>query len=75
MIELHYFVAVDGKCPFEIWFEGLDGATAAKVTVALARVGQGNVSNCRASVNQFLNVRLIGARATVSISGATATGW
>ena len=47
MIELHYFVAVDGKCPFEIWFEGLDGATAAKVTVALARVGQGNVSNCK----------------------------
>lgn len=44
---LEYFDAV-GESPFGAWFDGLDAAAAAKVTVALARIGMGNLSNAKA---------------------------
>jgi len=36
-----------GREPFQIWFDGLDPHAAYKVTVALARVAQGNVSEVK----------------------------
>jgi putative addiction module killer protein len=47
MIELRYFSADDGHSPFETWFSALDVRSAAKVTVALARMEQGNFSNAK----------------------------
>jgi len=47
MIELRYFIDGEGSCPFEDWFVRLDAAAAAKVTTALARVEQGNLSNVK----------------------------
>ncbi len=47
VLELRYYLAVDGRSPFEEWFSGLDAAAGAKVSVALARVGQGNLSNTK----------------------------
>ncbi|MDQ6877037.1 MAG: type II toxin-antitoxin system RelE/ParE family toxin [Candidatus Dormibacteraeota bacterium] len=47
MLELRYYLALDGQSPFEEWFSGLDAAAGAKVSVALARVGQGNISNAK----------------------------
>lgn len=47
MLELRYYLAVDGQSPFEKWFSGLDSAAAAKVAVALARLEQGNLSNVK----------------------------
>jgi hypothetical protein len=44
--ELRYYLAVDGRSPFEEWFSGLDAAAGAKVTVT--RLGQDNLSNVRA---------------------------
>ena len=58
MIELRYSVGSDGECPFEDWFVGLDSAAAAKVSVALARVEQGNLSNVKGVGEGVLEYRL-----------------
>jgi putative addiction module killer protein len=58
MIELRYYVGGDGECPFEDWFVGLDAAAAAKVSVALARVEQGNLSNVKGVGEGVLEYRL-----------------
>ena len=47
MIELRFYVLEDGSSPFEEWFSELDGVAAAKVTVALARLEQGNFSSAK----------------------------
>jgi putative addiction module killer protein len=36
-----------GRSPFAVWFNGLDGPAAAKITVALTRLGMGNISNAK----------------------------
>lgn len=36
-----------GKSPFGRWFERIDFHAASKVTIALARMGQGNLSNVK----------------------------
>lgn len=58
MIELRYHLGSDGECPFEDWFVGLDAAAAAKVSVALARVEQGNLSNVKGVGEGVLEYRL-----------------
>lgn len=47
VIELRYYIESDGHSPFEQWFTGLDATAAAKVSVALARLEQGNLSNAK----------------------------
>jgi putative addiction module killer protein len=37
----------DGRSPFRRWFDGLDPHAAAKVTIRVARLGQGNLSNVK----------------------------
>jgi putative addiction module killer protein len=47
-VEILTYLDVAGSSPFGAWFDGLDPAAAAKVTIALARIGQGNLSNAKA---------------------------
>ena len=47
MIEIREYLDEAGKRPFADWFNGLDAVAAAKVTVAVARVGQGNFSSVK----------------------------
>ena len=47
MIELRGFVDERGHELFAEWFEELDAAAAAKVTIALARIEQGNFSKVK----------------------------
>lgn len=42
------YLASTGENPFSEWFDGLDAQAAAKVTIALARMEQGNLSNSKA---------------------------
>jgi len=44
-ISIQEFVDATGKSPFAKWFDDLAAVTAAKVTVALSRLGAGNFSN------------------------------
>lgn len=41
------YLAEDGRSPFQKWFGDLDPIAAAKMTVAIARLAAGNVSNVR----------------------------
>jgi len=47
VLELRYYFGRDGRSPFEGWFASLDPAARAKVTVAIARLEQGNLSNVK----------------------------
>ena len=44
-IEIREFLDASGRSAFARWFEGLNAVAAARVTIALARLGQGNFSN------------------------------
>ena len=58
MLELRYFTYQDGSSPFEQWFQSLDSIAASKVTVALARMEQGNFSNCKSVGHAVLEFRI-----------------
>ena len=58
MIELRYYLASDGKSPFEKWFASLDGTASAKVTVAVTRLAQGNLSNVKSVGEGVLEYRI-----------------
>ena len=47
MLEVRYYLGDDGESPFAEWFSGLDPIARAKVTVAIARMEQGNFSNTK----------------------------
>ena len=47
MIELRGYVDEKGNKRFANWLEGLDASAAAKVTIALTRMEQGNFSNAK----------------------------
>ena len=75
MIELRYYLGNDGESPFEQWFSALEAAAAAKVSVALARIGQGNLSNVKGVGGGVLEYRIDGGLGTVFISARTGTFW
>jgi putative addiction module killer protein len=47
MLEIRYVVAPSGQQPFAEWFADLEPVARAKVTRALARMEQGNLSNVK----------------------------
>lgn len=46
-MELRHYTDSAGQNPFEEWFSALRPAAAAKVTIALVRMEQGNFSNAK----------------------------
>jgi putative addiction module killer protein len=46
-VEILEYLERDGRSPYAEWFDDLTPPAAAKVSVALARVSQGNVSNVK----------------------------
>ncbi len=58
MLELRYYLAAHGDSPFEKWFCGLNAAAAAKVSVALVRLEQGNLSNVKTVGEGVLEYRI-----------------
>jgi len=47
MMQILEYLDAEGGSPFKRWFDRLDAQAAAKVTIALARLEQGNVSNVK----------------------------
>lgn len=47
MLELRDYLDSEGNRPFRRWFEELDAPARAKVTAALVRIEQGNLSNLK----------------------------
>jgi putative addiction module killer protein len=58
MMELRYYLTRDSKSPFEEWFYSLDAQAAAKVTKALVRLEQGNLSNAKSVGEGVLEYRI-----------------
>ena len=58
MLDVRECLAEDGTSPFADWFTGLDAIAAAKITVVLARIGQGNLSNVKGVGEGVLEYRL-----------------
>jgi putative addiction module killer protein len=58
MIDVREYTDPHGRSPFQQWFEDLDARAAAKVTVALARLQQGNVSNVKGVGGGVLELRI-----------------
>ncbi|WP_336485420.1 type II toxin-antitoxin system RelE/ParE family toxin [Methylobacterium nigriterrae] len=52
------FVDERGVSPFAAWFDRLDPHSAAKVTVALTRIEQGNLSNVKSVGGGVSEIRL-----------------
>ena len=58
VIELRYYLASDGRSPFEEWFSGLDATAAAKVSAALIRLEQGNLARLKSVGNGVHECRM-----------------
>ncbi len=46
-MDVREYLTLEGASPFGDWFGGLDPQAAAKVAIALIRIGQGNLSNVK----------------------------
>jgi putative addiction module killer protein len=58
VLELRYYLTAGGESPFQGWFDDLDAAAGAKVSVALVRLGQGNTSNAKTVGEGVLEYRI-----------------
>ena len=47
MIDVREYLDHEGNSPFAVWFDNLNAQAAAKVTMAVTRLGQGNFSNLK----------------------------
>jgi putative addiction module killer protein len=47
MIAVREYQHADGRSPFAQWFNGLNAQAAAKVTIAITRIGQGHTANLK----------------------------
>ena len=47
-----------GKSPFAVWFESLSAEAAAKVTIAVTRLRQGNFSNVKGAGSGVFEYRI-----------------
>jgi putative addiction module killer protein len=58
MPEVRYYIAPEGGEPFAAWFEELDSVARARVTRAIARLEQGNLSNVKSVGEGVLEYRI-----------------
>lgn len=58
MLEIRYYVAASGVEPFAEWFAELEALARAKVTRAIARMEQGNLSNVKSVGEGVLEYRI-----------------
>ena len=58
MMEIREYVDVDDRTPFARWFDRLDARAAAKVTTALFRMEQGNLSNVKGAGSGVFECRI-----------------
>ena len=58
MLEIRYYVTSGGLQPFAAWFTDLEPVARAKVTRAIARMEQGNLSNAKPVGEGVLEYRI-----------------
>ncbi len=73
MFELRGYIDENGTKRFAKWFKTLNAIAAAKVTIALTRLAQRNLSKAK-GVAAYSNIKLISVPATASILVRTGSG-
>jgi len=58
ILELRYHLGSDGESPFVDWFKSLDATAAARVSVTLVRLEQGNLSSVKPVGEGVLEYRM-----------------
>ena len=58
VIEVREYLDRNGRSPFGRWFDELDAPAAAKITIALTRLGSGNLSNVKGVGSGVLEYRV-----------------
>jgi putative addiction module killer protein len=58
MLAIRYYVGPGGSQPFAAWFTDLEPVARAKVTSAIARMEQGNLSNVKSVGEGVLEYRI-----------------
>lgn len=58
MAQIRIYQAIDGRQPFADWFADLEPGARAKVTRAIARMEQGNLSNVKTVGEGVLEYRI-----------------
>jgi putative addiction module killer protein len=58
MVEIRYYVSASGDEPFADWFADLEAVARAKVTRAITRMEQGNLSNVKSVGEGVLEYRI-----------------
>jgi putative addiction module killer protein len=58
MLGLRYYLDADGRSPFARWFADLNAPARAKVTIAIARLEQGNLSQVKGVGEGVLEYRI-----------------
>lgn len=58
VLDIRAYIDVTGRSPFQAWFADLDSTAAAKVTVGLARLEQGNLSNVKSVGSGVMEYRV-----------------
>lgn len=74
MPDIREYVAPNGVSPFGRWFDALDPIAAAKISIALARLGEGNTSNLKSIGAGVFELRVHfgpGYRIYAGLQGAT----
>jgi putative addiction module killer protein len=57
-MQILQYLETTGNNPFAIWFDGLDPQAAAKVTIGVSRLEQGNLSNAKSVGGGVLEYRI-----------------
>jgi putative addiction module killer protein len=57
-VKILEYLAPNGRSPYAEWFEGLNAQAAAKVSVALTRLAQGNFGNVKSVGSGVYEYRL-----------------
>ncbi len=58
MLDVREYLEEDGTSPFAEWFAALNATAAARITVVLARIEQGHLSNVKGVGEGVLEYRL-----------------
>ena len=70
-LEVLEYLDTSGRSPFGDWFDGLNAEAAAKISVAVTRLRQGNVSSVKSVGDGVMEYKLILVRAIAFISVGT----
>jgi putative addiction module killer protein len=75
MPEIRHYVAIDGGQPFAKWFADLEANARAKVTRAILRLEQGNLSSVKSVGEGVFEYRIDFGPATGFISARMVRHW